>query len=331
MAAVVAVVLTAAMIRCRPWVRSFNKLLCELCGDQVAYVTESGDQLCAACMLERRKAWRDQNRAAVVAEARAKVARAHEERKAARLELREYEGEVSALDLARDGFFDLYFEEWSGSETIGPKPRWVMEASLTDHVEVSPSSLARAIYALLVAVYLPIIRGNALLNARVQLGEAWVVSDGYRDVVTMYDGTDDRDMGDDVLPWLHRDGQMSKKRILDRWGRPDDEQDFLDEIRAAGRESEWWELMVDFRRRKLDSLLKEYFGLDDYRASMIVLKWEKGSSGRWKPAKQMNVVEWVKWSCEESGSILGGLQSCTRSIQMKTQLRKRKEASKARV
>jgi hypothetical protein len=241
---------------------------------------------------------------------------------------RDFEGDVAAVDLFRDGYYDEFYGEWSPSETFGPKPRWIEEVTRTDHVTISVGSLYRALFALMVAVYVPQIRANALMNAKIQLDEAYRVADGFRDVVEMYDGTDDRDMGPDMLAWLHRDQQMSTKRILDRWNRPEDEQDFLDEIRAAGRESEWWELMVDFRRRKLDAALKEYFGLDDYRASMIVLKWEKSQSGRWKPAQQMNVVEWVKWSCEQSGSILGGLQSCTRSIQVKTQLRKRKEAAK---
>jgi hypothetical protein len=335
--AAVAVMIVAAMIRIVAGKTMPRWMCCELCGESAMYFVESGEALCGGCLVERRSAWRAQNRPVEVAKARAQAASEYHAKRARDEMRRDFEGDVEVLDLIRDGYYDEFYGEWSASETVGPKPRWIEETTLADEVSVSQGSLLRAIFALIVAAYgtpvLGRLRRSALRNAKLQLDEALVVAKGYRDVVEMYDGVDDRDLGDDVMGWLHRDGQMSQKRILDRWNRPSDEQDFLDEIRASGRESEWWELMVDFRRRKLDALLKEYFGLDDYRASMIVLKWERtgdAASGRWKPAKQMNVVEWVKWSCEQSGSILGGLQSCTRSIQVKTQLRDRKAASKVK-
>ena len=302
---------------------------CEVCGEEMMYRVESGECLCGSCLVERRAQYRVQTRPARQAAFLAKMEVEHAERRAALQAVRDFEGDVDAVDLARDGYFDVWYEEYVGSETVGPKPRWVVESTYTDHVQVRPDSLLRAIFCLIAGRTIPFILRGALRNAKIQLDEAWVVSDGFRDFTDMYDGTDDRDMGDDVMSWIHRD--QSDKAILSRWNRPDDELEFMDEIRESGRESEWWELMVDFRRRKLDALLKDYFGLDDYRASMIVLKWEKSeSSGRWKPAQQMNVVDWVKWSCEQSGSILGGLQSCTRSIQVKTQLRNRKDGDRRR-
>jgi hypothetical protein len=304
-------------------------LACELCGEDAMYFVKSDEGLCAPCLAKRRSKFRAQGRAARTGAAKQRAQEKVDEPRYDRWLRWNYEGEQSALDLARDGFWDVAYEEWSPSETMGPRPRWEESVTATEHTVISPASLIRAIYALLVAVHVPLIHRSALRNCRIQLDEAIRVEDGYRDVVEMYDGTDDRDLGDDVMSWLHRD--PSNRAILNRWNRPDDELEFMDEIRQEGRESEWWELMVDFRRRKLDTLLKDYFGLDDYRASTIVLKWEKSpSSGRWRPAQQMNVVDWVKWSCEQSGSILGGLQSCTRSIQVKTQLRRRKEAAKAR-
>jgi len=328
-----AVVLTAAMIRCVPFLRWYASLFCEVCGDTVAHVTVSGDQLCGSCLADRRAAYRVQNRAATIESARAVEATKADMRRKERKALMEYEGESTSYELAAHGYFDEFYEEWSPTEFTGAKPRWIEEPThRATELKASLAGMKRARTAKQWTAYigpmlLPKYRRLMVLNWQNALSAAWYVDDRHRDLTTMYDGTDDRDMGEGVLAWLKRD--PSDKAILNRWFRPDDELEFMDRLREEGRESEWWELMVDFRRRKLDGLLKEYFGLDNYRASMIVLKWEKGASGRWKPAKQMNVVDWVKWSCEQSGSTLGGLQSCTRSIQVKTQLRKRKEARNA--
>jgi hypothetical protein len=346
-------------------------LACESCGEDAMYFVESDEGLCAPCLAKRRSAFRAQGRELRIEAAKQQALERADGPRYERWLRWNFEGEGSSLDLARDGYFDVAYEEFVPSEFFGPRPRWETSVTMADRTVVSPMSLLRAVYALLVAVHVPLIRRSALRNCRIQLGEAIRVEDGFRDVVEMYDGTDDRDLGDDVMSWLHRD--PSNQAILSRWNRDDDELAFMESIRdgsafthpgdrdavdvdpededlddgefeyvhgeehrfgqralSSGREGEWWELMVAFRRQKLHGLLQEYFGLDDYRAQSIVLKWEKSPSGRWKPAHQMNVVEWVEWSQEQAGSILGGLQSCTRSIQVKTQLRRRKEAAKAR-
>jgi len=325
-----AAVITAAMIRCVPFVSWFRMLFCESCGEPVAHITESGDQLCGSCLVERRSAYRAQHRAATIEAARKPAQdRALARRKEAKAR-RDLEGTATAGELFRTGYFDELYGEWVPGECEGPRPRWIEEPTYrTTELRVSPNALRRTLLALRIAAQhptLPIIRDAALQVASDEMAARYFVANGHRDVTTMYDGTDDRDLAPDVLAWLHRD--PSAKAILSRWNRPDDELEFMEQLREEGRENEWWELMTEFRRRKLDTLLKEYFGLDDYRASMIVLKWEQTPRG-WKPAKQMNAVDWVKWSCEQSGSILGGLQSCTRSLQTKIQLRKRAVAKQA--
>src|SRR4051794_22179675 len=120
-----AVAVTAAMIRCVALPAMWRRFFCEVCGESMAHATESGDFLCGGCLVERRNACRAQNRSASVNAVRAQVAREFADRRQERRLAREFEGDVDAVDLFKDGYFDRFYGEWSASETFGPKPRWV--------------------------------------------------------------------------------------------------------------------------------------------------------------------------------------------------------------
>jgi hypothetical protein len=170
---------------------------------------------------------------------------------------------------------------------------------------------------------------------------ATIIVGATRSVVADSDATvADRWAADeDQIAFSHRDEDEAK--TLHRWDRAEDELELLDII--AERNLGVWneEILLAFRRAQLRALLKQYFS-ETYAKDnpTIVLSWMQNARGRWVPALQMPVLDWIAslvhggfdrktWE-PKGGSGLSGYTSAVATLRAKlAQTRKQDGTSRA--